>query len=71
MSSKPSDSNARPVTLPIPAEWIERMGALTAYVASRPDYAPTGFASRAAVHRLALLRGIEVLEREAAKRAGK
>jgi hypothetical protein len=58
----------RTLTIPLSPELLERSEALCDYVRTRPDYAPTGHATRAAVIRLALAKGLDVLEREAAKR---
>ena len=53
-------------TLTIPAVLLERLKALQPWVASRPEYA-WGTLDVKAVARLALLRGIEALEREREK----
>jgi hypothetical protein len=58
----------RVITMPIASALLDRAEALRLYVQGRTDYAPTGHATRSTVIRLALAKGLEVLEREAAKR---
>jgi len=57
-------------TLTIPAVLLERLAALEPYVNGRAEYA-WGTLNQKAVARLALLRGIETLEREREKGKGK
>jgi hypothetical protein len=71
MSDDTKDRAARTVTMPLAADLLDRAEALRGYVRTRTDYAPTGHATRAAVLRLALARGLDALEREAQKRPGR
>jgi hypothetical protein len=57
------------MTLKVPVSTVERCAALVRWVARKPAYAPTGHISRAGVVRLALAKGLEVLEREAERDA--
>lgn len=57
-------------TLQVPAVLLERLNELESYVNGRPEYA-WGTLNVKAVARLALLRGIEALEREREKGKGK
>ena len=51
-------------TLRFPVALLARATALVPYVARKAKWAPTGHASRALVLRIALDRGLDVLERE-------
>ena len=55
--------------LVVPVSTVERCAALVRWAARKPAYAPAGHISRAGVVRLALAKGLEVLEREAERDA--
>ena len=55
--------------LVVPVSTVERCAALVRWAARKPAYAPSGHISRAGVVRLALAKGLEVLEREAERDA--
>jgi hypothetical protein len=52
------------MTLKVPVSTVERCAALIRWAARKPAYAPAGHISRAGVVRLALIKGLDVLERE-------
>jgi hypothetical protein len=64
-----ADNDRRTITMPIAGEILARAEALRAWLGARVDLSPTGHATRAAVIRLAIYRGLEVLEREAERDA--
>lgn len=55
--------------LVVPVSTVERCAALVRWAARKPAYAPAGHISRAGLIRLALAKGLEVLEREAERDA--
>jgi hypothetical protein len=71
--TRPDDAGAVPMAkigaLVVPVSTVERCAALVRWVARKPAYAPSGYISKAGVVRLALAKGLEVLEREAERDA--
>jgi hypothetical protein len=57
------------ITAKVPVSTVERCAALVRWAARKPLYAPAGHISRAGLIRLALAKGLEVLEREAERDA--
>lgn len=52
------------ITAKVPVSTVERCAALVRWAARKPLYAPAGHISRAGLVRLALVKGLEALERE-------
>lgn len=63
----PAGSDGDQVTLRIPFQWLDRTDALVDRLAMDPNVGAAMTVSRLTVLRVALLRGIEVLERELPK----
>jgi hypothetical protein len=66
MTEKTNDTTVTlsTMTLKVPVSTVERCAALVRWAARKPAYAPTGHISRAGLIRLALVKGLDVLERE-------
>lgn len=66
MTEKTNDTTVTlsTMTLKVPVSTVERCMALVRWAARKPAYAPTGHISRAGLIRLALVKGLDVLERE-------
>lgn len=58
------DNYDPPITVRVPAEWLERAEALAGAMASNKTVRGFGRPTRGMIARLAMMRGLEVLEHE-------
>ncbi len=65
-----AEMTEKQVALRIPGEWLERVGELEPRIAADPTFQAFGAVKRSTVLRLALARGLEVLEAEYPGEAG-